>query len=856
MRRFKIFILFCLMGLSISLSALENSVTILMSDLNTFVGSDVEISILVVGDRVDVAPTFGKFKGATASFVGVNKVANVDTFSHLFQYLIHFNKAGKFEIPPVTATVDGNEVRSKPISFMVEDVIESDEVKLSVSFSKAEVFVGEPLLVTVKVETNTPAALLKAMDLTIPVLRDSRFQSLDKRIGVVKNNEVGLPVNRTRVIADVTQQKRTAKNKTKVTHSIFTFYKILKPLVAGDLVLSPSRLVYSREKSLNKRRRNYQWNQYPSYFSNNLFLNTPSSDKYSRFKYLTNSFKLKVKPLPKLNRPATFNGIITPFKVSISTKTHAFKVGDPISLTLVVKDALFLETFELPKLNTILSLTKNFSVAKQRSAATLDVTHNVKTFHQTIRPLKSGIREIPALRFSYFSTIDQEYHYVETKPIAITVKANADFSGFDVKFSDGSAIKNSPQERETGLYFNYPDSAIQSNHLFSKMLNSKLLFWFILVMPLLLKGLFELFKVTKLYRGSHHYISSSSYRKFRRTPIQTKSQLHQAVTLYFSRRMHVETKSVTYWDVEKLVDHQVDLAGLKSFWDGLDHNQFSEKNIDNEVDRQMVKSIRKIIKKVEKVLPVAIVLFISLFSCFDLQAATASSLFDQAEKISLKNYENGKVHFLVSAEKYLVEAQDFDSDESKGRLYYNAANAFFLANDLGNSMLYYLRAEKLIPNDHQLYMNRRFVESERIDDIQAVESRALLRSLFYFHYELSPTTRFWSFTVCYLILLSLYLKRNPNFLVKNFRLVFLVCTILFATSIIVSQFGVVKSQGVIIATEITAFKGPGPLYEPAFITKLHAGTTFSYLGSKEDWVWIVLEDGKQCWIPKKSLELI
>jgi len=845
------------MSLSIGLCALENSATLLMPNLNTFVGADVEVSVLVVGDHVDTAPVFPKLKGATAKFIKVSQVANVDTYSNLYQYILHLNKAGELIIPSVSAKVDGKEVKSNSLRLMVEDVVESDEVQLSVKFSKKEVYVGEPLLVTVQVVTKTPTALLKAMDITIPLLRDARFRSLEKRIGVVKKDEVGLPVNRTRVIANVAQVHTHNPKKPEETKSVFTFYKILVPLEAGDLKLSPSRIVYSREKNPKSQRRNYQWNRYPSYFSNNLFLNTTAADKYSRFKFTTPGFKLKVKPLPLTNKPSSFSGIITPFKVSLEANTVQMKVGDPISLSLIVKDALFLETLELPKLSQNPELTRNFSVEKQRSAAQLDVEHNRKVFHQTIRPLKVGVREIPPLRFSYFDTKDHKYHYAVTKAIPISVAANEAFSGFDIKFSDGTAIKNQLEEREEGLYFNYPESAIAENNFFTKLLNAKSLFWVVLLAPLFIKGLFEIFKATKVYRATHHYISTSAYRKFRRTPIRTEEQLYKAVTLYFSRRMHVDPKSLTFWDIEQVVEQDVDLSALKEFWESLDQSQFSSKSVKTKVDHPTMRAIKSVILQVEKKLPLLLMLLLFSVSSLSLQAESASSLFKKAEKVSVDNYEQGKTHYLVSAEKYLVEAKAYDSAESKGRLFYNAANAYYLADDLGHAMLYYLRAKQLIPNDHQLFMNLNFVKNERIDKIQSTTTNSLVESLLFFHYRLSPLHRFWCFVGLYFTLIAFLFYKKQNSFIKGIRMILIILTIMFATSIAINQHIMGPQQrGVIIAREITAFKGPGPLYEPAFLTSLHAGTTFKSLGKDGDWVWVELENGKQCWLSSKGLEFI
>jgi hypothetical protein len=239
-----------------------------------------------------------------------------------------------------------------------------------------------------------------------------------------------------------------------------------------------------------------------------------------------------------------------------------------------------------------------------------------------------------------------------------------------------------------------------------------------------------------------------------------------------------------------------------------------------------------------------------------LHATSASSLFEQAQKLSVTNFELGKTHYLVAAEKYVTEAKNYDSAESKGRLLYNAANAYYLADDLGHAMLYYLRTEKLIPNNHQLYMNLQFVKSQRVDSISSLDQMPWLDRLLSFHYSLSPPIRLGSFVVLYFLTLTLFWIKKPHSWLKSLRIMLLLVSLVLVSSIVVHRSDFGGKRGVIVAREVTAVKGPGPLYESAFQTSLHAGTTFKLLGHQEEWSWVELADGKQCWLPSNTLELL
>jgi tetratricopeptide (TPR) repeat protein len=194
-----------------------------------------------------------------------------------------------------------------------------------------------------------------------------------------------------------------------------------------------------------------------------------------------------------------------------------------------------------------------------------------------------------------------------------------------------------------------------------------------------------------------------------------------------------------------------------------------------------------------------------------------------------------------------------------GKLYYNIGNTYFEMNDLGRAILNYRLAEQLIPNDPNLKQNLDFARSKCLDKIPVKQETKVLQTLFFWHYDLSTTTRmiilgiffpaFWS-----LAAVRLFLKKTTlNWLMFASAALALIMIV----SLSIDAWSRSKNiSGVIIASEVTARKGDSETYQPSFNEPLHAGTEFDLRENRGRWFLIELADGRSCWVPAKSVQLL
>jgi hypothetical protein len=200
-----------------------------------------------------------------------------------------------------------------------------------------------------------------------------------------------------------------------------------------------------------------------------------------------------------------------------------------------------------------------------------------------------------------------------------------------------------------------------------------------------------------------------------------------------------------------------------------------------------------------------------------------------------------------------------DGPVENGKLYYNIGNAYFRMKDLGRAVLNYRRAERYIPNDPNLQQNLAYARTRRLDRIEEPQRSRILRTLFFWHYDLSTGVRSWAFTVFYLLLwcaatVRLWVRRaGPSWVAALAGLLATVCLVSLVAETVQRR---TAEPGVILAEQVVARKGNSTTYEPSFREPLHAGTEFERLEDRGAWYHVALADGRRCWLPATSVGMV
>jgi len=145
----------------------------------------------------------------------------------------------------------------------------------------------------------------------------------------------------------------------------------------------------------------------------------------------TDPIKLNVRELPKKGRPASFNGAVGSYRLSMQVNTDSVGVDEPITMTVRLSGRGNIKS--LPPIN--IPELDDFRVYESGSTESIDnsnyVVSGVKVFEQAVIPKTSGIFEIPSLEYSYFNPGSGKYVTVKTDAVTVTASGEgmADLGG-------------------------------------------------------------------------------------------------------------------------------------------------------------------------------------------------------------------------------------------------------------------------------------------------------------------------------------------------------------------------------------------------------------------------------------------
>jgi len=236
----------------------------------------------------------------------------------------------------------------------------------------------------------------------------------------------------------------------------------------------------------------------------------------------------------------------------------------------------------------------------------------------------------------------------------------------------------------------------------------------------------------------------------------------------------------------------------------------------------------------------------------------ANQYFYQANQINTTKPNQAKE--LYNKSLLIFEQIIQEGNIHNGKLYYNIANIHYQLGNIGQAILNYKRAKQYIPNDPNLKQNLAFVRSQCQDKFTTNSQTKLLKTLLFWHYDLSPkikTTSFFTLFILFWILLYIRLilkNKNPplGLIITN-----AIFTIALFSSLAIENYQQKNyPKGVITAKTAIPRKGDALTYEKSFKQPLHQGTEFTLCEDRGKWIQIKLPDQRKCWLQKNKIEML
>jgi hypothetical protein len=381
-------------------------VTAQASSDRVYVGDGIRILVEVAGSKNPQPPTVAEVPGLLIELAGsqdtsrrqvmiVNGRRSEDVFEgYVFTYRVLAQRAGAYTIPPFAVVVDGREYQTGPLQLTALDPGQVDGFKLELTTKKQKLYVGEP--VPFRITWYYTANAGNGAFSMAP--SDGAFEILAAPPPAnARGNEFTL-FGKPAVAVQSTGRLEGEECNTISVDRVFV------PRRAGKVSLGPIRLAFDVE------------------MGRGIF------GRSERKVIASNTLEFEVLPLPE-PRPAAFNGLVGIYDVAARASSADVHVGDPITLTIVVRGPEPLDAVPAMDLASQAGF-EGFKLSSEPMLPAIQQVGNARgvVFTTTIRAEHDNVHEIPAVELPYFNVETGAYGVARSAPIPLKVAPTTEVS--------------------------------------------------------------------------------------------------------------------------------------------------------------------------------------------------------------------------------------------------------------------------------------------------------------------------------------------------------------------------------------------------------------------------------------------
>jgi hypothetical protein len=337
-----------------------------------------------------------------------------------FTCQVHAKQAGTYTIKGIRLQADGKVYQvTHEVSLQVVEGYAAKEVVVLLTLNKQEAYLSEPVLLTFDWLFNKE---IQGFDIRLPWFPPKGFLVFDpvNRDGAAnpsgeRREEKELPINQQAnsqpVIFSIDRTTHDGQEYVR-----YRFQRLLTPLAVGEHTFGPSEVAARVLLGYKKGGRDSRFNDpfFDSFFDRR---EPVTKDLVSS----ANPVKLLVRDLPEEGRPDKFAGNVGSFDLEASVSPVKVKVGDPITLQMVVSGTGNIESLTAPELTD----TTGFRLYDAESKANVEPVGTTfrgqKTFSVPLVPTDDSVKHVPALRFSFFDPAQKAYRTLTKGPFPVTV---------------------------------------------------------------------------------------------------------------------------------------------------------------------------------------------------------------------------------------------------------------------------------------------------------------------------------------------------------------------------------------------------------------------------------------------------
>lgn len=665
-----------------------------------------------------------------------------------------------------------------------------------------------------------------------------------------------------------------------VTYGVALMKKVaLFPTSSGDVTIEPMVMTFSVRVQTRSRDPFDQ------------FFNDPFDNFFGRTQEIirkTQPVTLKILPLPEENRPDSFNGDVGSFTMSVDIDKTQVTQDEPIKLTVKIQGIGNIKTLKEPTITLPESFKRYDPEITENLFALQEPLQGEKIFESVIMLSSAGEFQIDPVQFSYFDPHRKSYQTIRSEPIKLVIlptaqeeellerhiatKEEIKLLGQDIRF-----IKTDiPQLEDQGQYLYQTD-----------------LFRILCIFPLLAIGIAYGYKrYREKYTRDEKYVRRKQAKKLSKRRFKSNAEMmnrgnskefyaaiSQTLRQYIGDKLNLPPAGITGEEISKslkgygLDEDTAEL--LKQCLADCDFARFAPVGSSVGEMNAMLQKAETIIDRIESLkiqgaklevqgsqklllfilLPALLVAPCSLLPAPCFATMSVPQPLEQVFRLGNTLYEEGK--YSEALEKY---QSVIESGLENGFVYYNFGNALLKERRIGEAILAYERAKRLLPRDEDVAFNLEYARALTLDKMEAWHSGKIASVMIAIRDFFTPNEITIFFLVMYLvfvILIGISILTSRRWRMRFIYSAILPGFLLFVSAILLfSQIFSRTSvdEAILLAPKSEARTGPGEGYSTVF--EIHEGAKIRIQREKLDWVEIKLPNKVIGWVMKKDLARI
>jgi hypothetical protein len=357
----------------------------------TSVGESVTLSLVIedasLRSQPQLPPIQGVQMGGVSASQSFSMINGKTTQSTTYDYALIPTQVGDITIPALSVAVGNQTLTTQPLKLKVTQRPVAtatapdgtpQEAFLKLVVPKNEMFLGEIMPVELK--------------LYFQAVRDAHLPQV---------SAAGFTMSQ---LPQQPEQTRTQIDGR--VYNVVTFRFSVSPTRTGNLTLGPAT---QNIVILSNPRQGFFGMEY----------STARQAAVS-----SDSANINVLSLPAANKPATFNGAIGQYRMTLDAGPTSVGVGDPITVKVQVSGRGSLESLKLPDQPSWREFKMYPPNSKIETTDPLGL-EGEKVFELVVAPQNAGITALPPLEFSFFDPEQKSYQTLRSQPVALSVRPTA-----------------------------------------------------------------------------------------------------------------------------------------------------------------------------------------------------------------------------------------------------------------------------------------------------------------------------------------------------------------------------------------------------------------------------------------------